>query len=313
MKKISLLIPCFNEEEVMPYLRKELSEFLPKLSSRNYDYEVILIDDGSKDMTWCLISDWITTDPTHIRGIVLSRNFGHQAALSCGYEKATGDLMISIDADLQDPLETILPMLDKYEAGADIVLGVRASRESESFFKEATAKLYYRTLHLLGMKFIEKDCGDFRLMNRRSVNALNCMQEKNRMLRAMVGWTGFKVERVYFHRKGRVAGVTKYPLRKMLLLAMDGIISFTSVPLRIAYWFASIISFFTLGYLFYTFIKYWFFGGDLVHGWTSLMITITAFGFINLICLGLIGEYIGRIYEELKGRPLYLIQKDTHE
>lgn len=313
MNKISLLIPCFNEEEVLPLLRKELTAFAQKLTHRNYDYEIILIDDGSKDMTWCLISDWKTADPEHVRGIALSRNFGHQAALSCGYHAATGDAMISIDADLQDPLDVILEMLDSYEAGADIVLGVRKHRESESFFKLATAKLYYRTLHLLGMKFIEKDCGDFRLMNRRSVEALSGMREKNRMLRAMIGWVGFRVDRVYYDRKARAAGTTKYPLRKMLLLAMDGIISFTSIPLRAAYWLATLISLVTLSYLFYTLLKYKFFNGVLVQGWTSLMVTLTAFGFVNLICLGLIGEYVGRIYEEVKDRPLYIVRKDSNE
>lgn len=313
MKKISVLIPCFNEEEVFPVLRKELSTFLDKLSLKGYTYEVVLVDDGSRDFTWTLICDWTELDPIHIKGIALSRNFGHQAALSCAYEAATGDVMVSIDADLQDPPEVILEMLDKYEAGADIVLGIRKSRESETYFKLITAKAYYRTLHLLGLKFIEKDCGDFRLMNRRSVNALNSMNEKNRMLRAMVCWTGFNVARVYFDRKPRAAGETKYPLRKMVILAMDGIISFTSIPLRVAYWFAAFIALGTLGYLFYTLIKYFFFGGTLVHGWTSLIVVITAFGVVNLICLGLIGEYIGRIYDEVKGRPLYFIRKKTDE
>lgn len=313
MKKISLLIPCYNEEEVIPHLRDALSSFTRQLSARRYDYEIILIDDGSKDMTWPLINDWKTADPRHVRGIALSRNFGHQAALSCGYDAADGDIVISIDADLQDPLEVILEMLEKYESGADIVLAVRRRRESESRFKLATAKLYYRTLHLLGMKFIEKDCGDFRLMNRRSVDALKGMREKNRMLRAMIGWVGFHVDRVYYDRKARAAGTTKYPLRKMLLLAMDGIISFTSIPLRAAYWMASLISLVTITYLLYTLIKYKFFHGTLVHGWTSLMVTITAFGFVNLVCLGLTGEYVGRIYEEVKDRPLYIIRKDSDE
>jgi glycosyltransferase involved in cell wall biosynthesis len=313
LKKISILIPCFNEEKVMPLLRQAIETFLPELTARQYQYEVILIDDGSQDMTWCHISDWVTADPSRIRGIALSRNFGHQAALSCGYETATGDVIVSIDADLQDPLPVILEMLDKYEQGADIVLGVRRSREAESTFKKMTAKWYYQILHLLGMKFVEKDCGDFRLMNRRSVNALNCLREKNRMLRAMVGWTGFKVVRVYFDRQPRAAGSTKYPLKKMLILAIDGIISFTSLPLRIAYWLASVISLTVFCYLLYTLIRYWFFNGDLVHGWTSIILTTTAFGFVNLICLGLIGEYIGRIYEEVKNRPLYLVHKDSHE
>ncbi len=297
----------------MPLLRKELSSFVSKLKERGYEHEILLVDDGSYDLTWPLIKEWASEDPRHVRGVELSRNFGHQTALSCAYELAKGDVMASIDADLQDPPEVVLEMLSKYEAGADIVLGVRRSRAGESRFKLATANLYYRLLHLLGMRFIERDCGDFRLMNRRSVNALNAMCEKNRLLRAMVCWTGFKIDKVEFDRKARAAGVTKYPLRKMLILAMDGLVSFTSVPLRISYWLAAMSSMVTLIYLAYTFIKFWFFGGQLVHGWTSTMMAITAFGFANLVCLGFIGEYVGRIYEEVKRRPLYFVRSDTSD
>lgn len=309
--KISLLVPCYNEQDVLPLLRKELSAFATKLSEKGYDYEIILVDDGSRDMTWFQISEWASADPEHVVGIELSRNFGHQIALTCAYEIATGDVSVSIDADLQDPLETVFEMLEMHEAGADIVLGVRKSREAESFFKLATAKLYYRMLHLLGLKFIEKDCGDFRLMNRRSVNALLSMRERNRMLRAMVCWTGFKVDRVYFARRARAAGETKYPLRKMLVLAMDGMISFSTLPLRLAYWFASVIGLIIMGYLVYALIKYLFFNGHLVDGWTSIILSVCAFGFVNLFCIGLIGEYVGRIYDEVKRRPLYFVRTNT--
>jgi dolichol-phosphate mannosyltransferase len=294
-------------------LREALKELTGKLSGKGYDYEIVLVDDGSSDSTWPRIVLWASESPERVRGVSLSRNFGHQAALSCAYRIAAGDVMVSLDADLQDPPEVVLEMLERHEAGADIVLGVRRSREAESAFKLITAKLYYRTLHLLGMKFVEKDCGDFRLMNRRAVDALNAMDEKNRLLRAMVCWSGFKVDRVLFDRKARAAGTTKYPLRKMLLLAMDGLISFTSVPLRLAYWFSFLISAGIFAYLAWTFVKYWFFNGQLVHGWTSLMLAIAAFGSVNLLCLGLIGEYVGRIYDEVKGRPLYFIKSDTRE
>ncbi|MBN2640479.1 MAG: glycosyltransferase family 2 protein [Victivallales bacterium] len=311
--KVSLLIPCYNEQEVLPMLRRELSAFAVTLSEKGYDHEIILVDDGSSDMTWVQIGEWAADDSDHVIGIELSRNFGHQMALTCAYEIAAGDVCVSIDADLQDPLEVIFEMLEKHEAGADIVLGVRRSREAETFFKLTTAKLYYKALHMLGLKFIEKDCGDFRLMNRRGVKALLSMRERNRMLRAMVCWTGFKVDKVYFDRRARAAGETKYPLRKMMLLAMDGVISFSTLPLRFAYWFASVIGLIIMGYLAYTLMKYLFFNGRLVDGWTSIILAVCAFGFVNLFCIGLIGEYVGRIYDEVKKRPLYFVRTNTRD
>ncbi len=311
-KKISFLVPCYNEEEVMPFLRKELSAFIDRLQGKGYDTEVLLIDDGSRDLTWFLISEWSGED-ARIRGIRLSRNFGHQIALTCAYQQCTGDAVVSIDADLQDPLETINEMIEKWEAGADIVLGVRSKREGETRFKLFTASLYYRLLHVLGLKFIEKDCGDFRLMNRRSVSALNTMNEHGRLLRAMVSWIGFRVDRVYFERRPRIAGQTKYPFLKMLLLAINGIISFSHIPLRLAYYLGVFISSIVFIYLIYTFVMHFLGRVELVHGWSSIMAAITAFGAVNLICLGVMGEYIGRIYTESQKRPLYLIGEDTKE
>ncbi|MEI6972016.1 MAG: glycosyltransferase family 2 protein [bacterium] len=310
MKKLSILVPCYNEDKVLPLLRKELTAFLSTLAGRALDYEVILVDDGSKDLTWFLINEWAEAD-SRVRGISLSRNFGHQAALTCAYENCTGDAAVSVDADLQDPPEVIAGMIDKWEQGANIVFAVRRQRTSETFFKRWTAAAYYRLLHLLGLSFVEKDCGDFRLMDRRSINALNSMREKNRLLRAMVGWAGFRTDRVYFDRPARRGGDTKYPLRKMILLALDGVISFTHIPLRGAYIFALMIMLCVLLYLGTTVVRYLLGYTTLVPGWTSLLLAITAFGTANLLCLGVIGEYVGRIYSEVKDRPLYLVRTDT--
>lgn len=311
MKKLSVLIPCFNEEEVFPFLVKSLQDLFPALEKKGWDYEVLLVDDGSADLTWPMICDWAASDPK-VRGISLSRNFGHQAALSCAYQNCTGDAAVSIDADLQDPPEIIPDLLRCHENGAEIVFAVRLKREEETAFKKTTASLYYRLLNLLGVR-VEKDCGDFRLMSRRAVDALNQMQERNRLLRAMVGWVGYKTDRIYFVRPPRKAGTTKYPFRKMLFLAADGIISFSNVPLRIAYLFAFFLFLFVFSFMIYCAVKVAFFNGELVPGWTSLFLSNAFLGIGNLLCLGFIGEYIGRIYSEVKQRPLFLIGKETGE
>lgn len=307
VKKLSILIPCFNEEEVFPFLVKSLQDLFPRLASSGWDYEVLLVDDGSRDLTWPLICDWSAADP-RVGGISLSRNFGHQAALSCAYQYCTGDAAVSIDADLQDPPEIIPELLKCHENGADIVFAVRRKREEETVFKKTTASLYYRLLKLFGVQ-LEKDCGDFRLMSRKAVDALNQMPERNRLLRAMVGWIGFKTDRIYFVRPPRKAGTTKYPFRKMLLLAADGIVSFSNVPLRIAYLFATFLFLFVFSFMIYCAVSVTFFGGKLVPGWTSLFLTNTILGIGNLLCLGFIGEYIGRIYSEVKQRPLFLVRQ----
>ncbi|MCI6288618.1 MAG: glycosyltransferase family 2 protein [Lentisphaeria bacterium] len=311
MKKLSVLIPCYNEQEVFPFLRQELECFCSGLSEQELDYEIILVDDGSHDLTWPLILDWSSANP-HVRGLSLSRNFGHQAALSCACQVCTGDVSVSLDADLQDPPEVIMEMLEKWRAGADIVYGIRSRREAESFFKKVTAAGYYRFLQYLGVK-LERDCGDFRLMNRRSMDALNAMPERGRLLRAMVGWIGFRTERVYFVRHARKAGETKYPLRKMIALAADGIFSFSYMPLRISYYLSLLLALPVLIYLAATLILYSLGKATLVPGWTSIVLIVTLFGAGNLICLGAQGEYIRRIYSEVKQRPLYWVREDTAE
>jgi polyisoprenyl-phosphate glycosyltransferase len=307
---ISIVVPCYNEVAVFPYLQKELSALADRIV-QDYDVEIILVDDGSCDATWEKICAFSAVD-SRVRGVALSRNFGHQAALTCGYDLATGDAVVCLDADLQDPPEVVLEMLRRWREGADVVYGVRTSREGETAFKLWTAKLFYRLLRAMGAKYVREDAGDFRLLSRRSLDALQKMREEHRFIRGMVGWIGFRVAEVAYERKARVAGTTKYPFRKMLLFALNAIVSFSAFPLRLAYVMAFGLSAILMSYLVYTFYRHVFYHVDLVPGWTSLILSIMAFGAMNLFCLGIIGEYVGRIYEQSKQRPLYLIGADTH-
>jgi len=307
---ISVVVPCYNEAEVFPYLQKALAVLADSLG-QDYDVEIILIDDGSWDATWEKIRAFSAMD-SRVRGVSLSRNFGHQAALTCGYDVATGDAVVCMDADLQDPPDVVLEMIRRWREGADVVYGVRASRAGETAFKLWTAKLFYYLIRAMGAEYVREDTGDFRLLSRRSVDALKKMREEHRFIRGMVGWIGFRVAEVSYERKARIAGITKYPFRKMLLFALNAIVSFSSFPLRLAYVMAFGLSAMLMSYLVYTFCRHVFYHVELVPGWTSLILSIMAFGAINLFCLGIIGEYVGRIYEQSKQRPLYLIGEDTH-
>jgi dolichol-phosphate mannosyltransferase len=306
---ISIVVPCYNEEVVFPYLQKALSALADRIVP-DYDVEIILVDDGSCDATWEKIRAFSAMD-CRVRGVALSRNFGHQAALTCGYDVATGDAVVCMDADLQDPPDVVLAMIRRWCDGADVVYGVRIRREGETAFKLWTAKLFYRLIRAMGAEYVREDAGDFRLLSRHSLEALNKMREEHRFIRGMVGWIGFRVAEVAYERKARIAGRTKYPFRKMLLFALNAIVSFSSFPLRLAYMMAFGLSAILLSYLVYTFYMHVVYHVELVPGWTSLILSIMAFGAINLLCLGIIGEYVGRIYEQSKQRPLYLIDEDT--
>lgn len=308
---ISIVVPCYNEELMFPALGNALISIADRLEPE-YIAELILVDDGSRDATWRHISALAQCDD-RIKGIRLSRNFGHQMALTCGYDLATGDAIVCMDADLQDPPEAVLEMVKRWQEGADVVYGIRARREGETSFKLLTAKWFYRLMRLSGNKHTTEDSGDFRLISRRSLDALNKMRERHRFIRGMVGWVGFRTAEVHYIRRARAAGVTKYNLRKMILFALDAMVSFSFFPLRISYIFASGLAFIFLAYLGYVGIMHFFFGKSLVPGWTSIIISIIAFGALNLFCLGIIGEYLGRIYEQSKGRPLYLIMDRTDE
>jgi dolichol-phosphate mannosyltransferase len=303
---VSIVVPCYNEEEVFPLLRQALADLAKQLVE--YDTEFILVDDGSRDSTWQQIRAFAAEDQ-RVRGVALSRNFGHQAALSCAYDLAAGDAVISMDADLQDPPEVVKEMLRHWRQGADVVYAIRSRREGESHFKLWTARLFYRLLQALAGTRIPMESGDFRLLSRRGLDALNGLREQHRFIRGLVGWIGFRTAEVYYERKARAAGTTKYHLRKMVLLAMDAIVSFSQAPLRLAYWGGFGLAAAFMGYIVYVAVMALFFDAPLVPGWTSLIFTVIAFGSVNLVCLGVIGEYVGRIYEQSKKRPLYLISE----
>ncbi|MFC2074706.1 glycosyltransferase family 2 protein [Bdellovibrionota bacterium] len=306
-KLISFIIPCYNDEEVFPLLKKSLLFLDQKLSSK-YRTEFIMIDDGSRDKTWKFISNF-ASEYNRVRGIRFSRNFGHQIALTCGYDLASGDAVITMDSDLQDPPEISEKLIDEWEKGNDIVYAIRRKREGETFFKKTTAWLFYRMFNLVGKTMAPKDSGDFRLMSKQSVIALREMREKHRYIRGMVGWMGFKVGTVEYERQPRKAGETNYTLMRLIRLSIDAMISFSSLPLRLAYIFSALASVTVASYLVYVFVQQYVFGIQIVPGWTSLLLAISFFGFLNLLCLGFIGEYLGRIYEITKNRPLYLIKE----
>jgi len=306
---ISIIVPCYNEQDVFPLLQEKMKVLLDQLAADS-DAELLFVDDGSRDGTWRLIGGFAASDP-RVKGLRLSRNFGHQAALSCGYDFAKGDAVISIDADLQDPPEVIPEMISRWHKGADIVYGIRKGRKGESAFKKWSATLFYRLIRILGSANIREDSGDFRLMSKKSLDALRQMPEQHRFLRGMVGWLGFRTDEVYFVREARAAGITKYSFFRMLRFAMDAIFSFSFFPLRLAFLFGLGLSVIFLGYVAYAGFMCLVMGRTPVPGWTSLTLSVICFGSFNLFCLGIMGEYICRTYEQAKGRPLYLISQLT--
>jgi dolichol-phosphate mannosyltransferase len=308
---LSIVVPCFNEEDAFPLLRDALAHLAEKLSPE-FDVELLLIDDGSGDRTWALIRAFAEADP-RVRGIALSRNFGHQAALTCGYDLALGDAVVSMDADLQDPPEVVLEMVERWKQGADVVCAIRTERCGESRFKLWTARSFYRLIRALGVNCVQFESGDFRLMSREGLKALNSMRERHRFIRGMVGWVGFRTAEVMYARQPRMAGTTKYSFRKMLRLAMDAIFSFSQVPLRLAYVLAAAWT--VLGVLI---LASWaadvlLFQRGIASGTIVLALLVSASGALNFLGLGILGEYVGRIYEQSQDRPLYLVRESTDE
>jgi dolichol-phosphate mannosyltransferase len=302
---VSIVVPCFNEEEVLPAASKRLLGLAN--GATNYDFELIFVDDGSTDGTLNFLRD-LAAEDTRVRVLTFARNFGHQIAVSAGIDVAMGDCVALIDADLQDPPEVLLRMLAKWEEGFDVVYGVRESRPGETAFKRASARIFYRILNRLSDVPIPLDTGDFRLMSRPIVDVLKEMPEKHRFVRGMVAWAGFRQVALPYEREVRKAGVSKYPLHKMLQFASDGIVSFSSKPLRIATNIGLLASALAIVGIIYAivlraFTSIW------VEGWTALMIAVLFIGGVQLISLGVIGEYIGRIYEETKRRPLYIVRE----
>lgn len=298
----SIVIPVYNEEPVLPTLLERLDALVRGLGTT---VEVILVDDGSHDRSGELIRAAAASRPW-LRYARLSRNFGHQAALTAGYDLARGRAVVCLDADLQDPPEVVATMLARWREGCEIVYGVRTARSGESLFKRWSAWAFYRLVRTLARIELPVDVGDFRLLDRRVIEALRGMRERHRYLRGMVAWLGFRQCCVPFQRDGRAAGSTKYSMRRMLRLACDGLLSFSQVPLRLALWLGFAMSALAMCAGIAA-IALKLSGHYTVDGWTSLAVLVSFIGGVQLLVLGIIGEYIGRIYDEVKARPIYVI------
>ncbi len=301
----SVIVPMFNEEEVLVETCRRLRQVM-EVSGESY--EIVFINDGSRDRTAEMLREVCLTDP-HVKLIDFSRNFGHQTAITAGMDYAAGRCMVIIDGDLQDPPELIPDMIVRWRSGYDIVYGKRTSREGESFFKKITSKAFYRLLRAVTDVDIPVDTGDFRLIDRSVAEALKQLPERNRYVRGLMSWVGFRQTAIEFERSERFAGTTKYPLKKMLKLAMDGIMSFSFKPLKIATWLGSFISAASFVYLITVLLQHLIWPQTTQPGWASLIAAILFFNGITLLMLGIIGEYIGRIYDEVKNRPLYIVRE----
>ncbi|MSR71965.1 MAG: glycosyltransferase [Opitutales bacterium] len=302
---LSLVIPCYNEEAVVSETVKRLKSFAADL--KNIDIEFIFIDDGSRDQTRAILKSFAVSD-TRIKIISFARNFGQQVAMTAGLDASRGDAVVLIDADLQDPPEVIHEMIKKWEEGYDVIYGTRTERPGESVFKLATARLFYRLLNKLSSVPIPLDTGDFRLMSLPVVDVLRAMPERDRFIRGMVSWVGFKQIALPYKRAQRFAGETKYPLKKMITFAFDGILSFSSKPLELSLILGmGITAVSSLGILGIAAQR--FFAGDWVSLELIVLVAVGLLGGLQLLCLGILGQYIGRIYNEIKNRPLYIIQE----
>ncbi|GHJ44578.1 glucosyl transferase [Catellatospora sp. TT07R-123] len=303
---LSVVIPMYNEQEVLPLL---IARLRPLLDGAGIAYEVVAVDDGSTDATGAALIQAARQWPG-LRVVRLRRNSGHQAALTAGLHRSRGHYVASIDADLQDPPEKILEMLDLARAeDLDIVYGVRDDRTTDSFFKRHTAQLYYRMMRRLVGKKIPHNAGDFRLLSRIAVDALKAMPEHQPVYRLLVPWLGFPSGEVTYRRDARAAGSTKYPLSKMIKLAVDSVTNFSAAPLRLATWSGLLTFLACLVLGVYSIVQHS--RGDTVSGWTSLFTAILFVGGLQLLCLGLLGEYLGRLYAEVKGRPTYIVGYDS--
>jgi glycosyltransferase involved in cell wall biosynthesis len=304
--KLSVVLPVRDEAQVIPDLVPRLTSALDALDEQ---WEVLFIDDGSRDSSWALLEAAAEHDE-RIRAIRFSRGFGHQIALSAGLRLATGDAVVTMDSDLQHPPEAIRSLVAKAAEGYDVVYAIRTEKDSESWFKRRSAHLFYWLLGRLTALDLPQAGGDFRYMSRRVVDALLAMPERNRFLRGMTRWTGYEQTTVEYERAPRAAGSSKYTLRKMVAFGWDAVVSFSSVPLRIASVLGIVFSFLGLLYLAYV-IAIRLFTEQAVAGWTSVVAAVVVLGGVQLLCLGIIGQYLGRMYEEIKGRPLFLIAEDT--
>ena len=312
--RLLLVVPCYNEEAILNLTYSTLKTYYAGIKERGLiaaDSKICFVNDGSRDKTWDIIEDLCQQDDTII-GVKLSRNFGHQSAIMAGLEKHIDnfDCFITIDADLQDDINAITSMIEKHREGAMVVYGVRGDRSSDSWFKRFSAEGFYVLMQKMGVPVVFNHA-DFRLMDRRVLQELGNFKEINMFLRGIVPLVGFRNDKVVYNRLERVAGETKYPLSKMLLFAWNGITSFSTFPMRLVLYFGFfnfMVAMVIVAYIFFSFII-----GHTVPGWTSTMLPLTFFSGSNMMALGLIGEYIGKIYEEVKGRPRYIIEKTVNE
>lgn len=306
MKKVSIVIPAYNEEEVLNKLIERLAILIN--NTPKYEFEVIFVNDGSKDKTLEILEE-IAQKEKRLKILSFSRNFGHQAAVTAGIKDVTGDAVVIIDADLQDPPELIPQMIELWEQGNEVIYGKRKKRKGESAFKLLSAKMFYKTLNALSDVEIPKDTGDFRLVDRKVIDVINQMPEHNKFLRGLFSWVGFKQYAFEYERQERKAGKTKYPFKKMKKLASDGIISFSTKPLKMLGGIGILSIIISIGILIYSLISYALKLNNLAPGWTSIMVTVTFLGGIQLLSVWIMSEYIARIYDETKQRPEYIIDK----
>ena len=307
MKKVSFIIPCYNEEEVLPLLYQRLNNVSNEL--KNYECEFIFINDGSKDKTEEIIEN-LNKNDNRVKLYSFARNFGHQAVVSCGIHRCESDIAIIIDADLQDPPEIIPDMIEEYEkTKTPIIYGKRISREGESLFKKLTASIFYRLINLLSEVQFPVDTGDFRLIDKTVIEAYKSFSENPKYIRGLISWMGFEQKAFEYKRESRIAGTTKYTLKKMLRLALTGILSFSVKPLRISLFFGIMSIFIAIIFSLRVFYLYLFSPEDLVRGWASTIIIILFIGGVQLISLSVISEYLANLFNEVKKRPEYIIKK----
>ncbi len=304
---ISIVTPVYNEEDNVVFFHEEITKVM---KTTGMDYELIYVNDGSKDRTDELIRELAEKDP-HVRAITFARNFGHQTAITCGMDFARGDAVITMDGDMQHPPELIPLLLEKWKDGYDIVQTIRTSTEDSGFIKKITSAGYYKVINSISKTPVTPGGSDFRLMNRKSLDVFLRFREHARFIRGIVGGLGFKQTTIKFEAPARHAGVSKFSMNKMLHFAMDGILTNSTTPLRAAFYAGAVSGF--IGILLILHVLYSYLVGNTVPGWATMTILIAFFGSANLVGLGIIGEYIGRIYEESKNRPLYWISGDTND
>lgn len=307
LESLSVVVPGLNESEMLPLLYREL---IRVLGGHAWRLEIVFVDDGSTDDSPAICARLHREDP-RFNYVTLSRNFGHQRALTAGLDYCTGQVVAVMDADLQDPPQVVLEMIERWKLGADVVYGQRRSRTGETWFKRVTAAAYYRLIRFFSGMSLPADTGDFRVMDRRVVESLAHVREQGRFMRGLVHWVGFRQEPLLYDRPPRAAGETKYPFFKMLKFAWDGITSFSAMPLRLAMWVGVAVFAASVVLILIYFVRKVVFHDDLIPGWTALFMAVLAFGGLQMFFIGLLGEYVAKCFEEAKNRPLYLVRDSS--